>query len=138
MPDITPQYPLSEHAGDTLIAASGRALGDITLDAAVTGELSPADLQIHAETLRAQAAVAGRAGYTQLAENLTRAAELTAVPNEELLAMYAMLRPGRSSYDELRQLAETLAATYQAPHNAEWVREAAKVYQRRGLLRRNP
>jgi propanediol dehydratase small subunit len=133
-----PQYPLLEHAADMLQAASGRNIEEITLEAAVAGELSPADLQVNAETLRAQAAVARGAGFAQLAENLDRAAELTAVPNEELLRMYTVLRPGRSTYEELQQLAETLANTYQAPLNAAWVREAALVYRQRKLLRRAP
>lgn len=132
-----PQYPLMEHGAATLQAASGRPLQDVTLPAAVAGELSAADLQVHAETLRAQADVARQAGYVQLAENLARAAELTAVPNAELLQMYAMLRPGRASAAELAALAEKLAVTYNAPLNAAWVREAAAVYQKRNLLRKN-
>jgi propanediol dehydratase small subunit len=129
-------YPLLEHAADNLHAASGRNIDEITLAAAVAGELSPADLQINAATLRAQADVARNAGFMQLAENLDRAAELTAVPNDELLRMYTVLRPGRSTYAELEQLAATLAETYHAPLNAAWVREAATVYRQRGLLRR--
>jgi propanediol dehydratase small subunit len=129
-------YPLLEHAADTLHAASGRNIQEITLEAAVAGDLSPADLQVDADTLRAQAAVARNAGFLQLAENLERAAELTVVPNEELLRMYTVLRPGRSTYEELQQLAETLASTYNAPLNAAWVREAATVYRQRNLLRR--
>ena len=47
-------------------------------------------------------------GFRQLAANLRRAAELTAVPNAELLRMYEMLRPGRSTYAELQELAARL------------------------------
>jgi len=126
-----------DHAADRLQAASGRRMDALTIDAVLAGELSPADLQIHAETLRAQAAVAQQAGFAPLAENLLRAAELTAVPNEALLHMYTVLRPGRSTYAELQQLAETLDTQYAAPRNAAWVREAAEVYQQRGLLKRN-
>lgn len=133
----TVAYPLIEHTADKLHAASGRSINEITLDAAVAGELSPADLQVNAETLRAQATVAREAGFVQLAENLERAAELTAVPNDELLHIYALLRPGRATYNELQQLAERFALTYAAPRNAAWVREAAEVYLRRGLLKRN-
>ncbi len=130
------QYPLLDHAADQLQAASGRKLDDVTLAAAVAGELTAADLQVNAATLRAQATVAEQSGFPQLAENLLRAAELTAVPNEELLRMYTVLRPGRSTYEELLTLAQTLAETYGAPLNAAWVREAAEVYQRRGLAKR--
>jgi len=128
-------YPLMDHSAD-IRAASGRPLADITLEAAQQELLSPADLQITAETLQAQAEIARRAGYLQLADNLTRAAELTAVPNEELLRMYELLRPRRATWQELLALAEKLERDYQAPANAQLVREAASVYQARNLLKR--
>jgi propanediol dehydratase small subunit len=71
-----------------------------------------------------------------LAANLRRAAELTAVPNDELLHMYELLRPGRASYDELVALAQTLAITYDADETASFVREAADAYGQRELLKR--
>ena len=129
-------YPLAEHAADQLAAISGRPLGTITQEAVEAGELTIADLQISAGTLRAQAAIARRAGYPQLAANLTRAAELTAVPNAEVLRMYETLRPGRASYDELIALANRLEREHQAPESAALVREAAETYQARNLLRR--
>lgn len=131
----TPHYPLAD-SPETLTAASGRSLSEIDLDAAIAGDLSAADLQISGETLRAQAAVARSSGYDQLAENLERAAELTAVPNEELLEMYGMLRPERSTHAELIGLAQRLEEEYNAPVNAAFVREAAQVYRERKLLRR--
>lgn len=132
----TNTYPLMEHAAETLQAANGRRLSEITLEAATANNLVAADLQISAKTLRAQAEIARQAGYRQLAENLARAAELTGVPNEELLHMYEMLRPKRATFEELIALAETLDKEYNAPENARFVREAASVYQTRGLLRR--
>ena len=136
MTEPTIRYPLMEHAADQLRAASGRALNEITLDHVATGELTIADTQISAITLRAQAAVARQAGYSQLAENLARAAELTIVPNSEVLHMYDLLRPGRASHPEMIALAEQLEHEYQAPLCAALVREAAVVYLQRGLLRR--
>jgi len=130
-----PHYPLMENQATDLHAASGRNVNEINLEAALAGELSPADLQINAETLRAQAQIAAQSGFTQLAENLARAAELTVVPNEELLRMYSIVRPGRSTYAELQTLAETLEKQYNAPLNAQLVREAAEVYQQRNLLK---
>lgn len=126
------EYPLIDSAA--LQAASGRSLQDITL--ANAGALSADDLKIRAETLRAQAEIARAAGYAQLAENLTRAAELVAVPNDELLQMYETLRPGRGSYEQLIALAERLESVYGASETGRFVREAAAVYQRRGLARR--
>ncbi|MCP4535553.1 MAG: hypothetical protein GY832_00230 [Chloroflexi bacterium] len=128
-------YPLMEHAADELTAINGRPLSEITLETATSGELSARDLQISAETLHAQAQIALQSGYPQLAANLTRAAELTALSDKELLAMYEMLRPGRSTFDDLIALAQKLESVYQAPENARFVRKAALVYQSRGILR---
>ncbi len=135
MQQIAHSYPLADHP-EKISAASGRPLADIDLTAAISGELSPGDLQISGETLRSQAGVARRSGYDQLAENLERAAELTAVPNEELLAMYGMLRPERATFAELSELAQRLEEEFHAPVNAAFVREAAAVYRERKLLRR--
>jgi propanediol dehydratase small subunit len=132
-----PIYPLGEHAAETLRAASGRPFGDISLEAAVSGELTAEDLRIRAETLHAQAEIARQHGYPQLAANLARAAELTAVPNEMLLEMYNQLRPHRCSFEELQSLAQTLRSDYAAPVTAAFVEEAAQVYQARGLLKRD-
>jgi len=129
MPDIQASYPLRDSAD--LRAASGRPLAEVGGDG-----LSMADLTISAETLQAQAAVARAAGYGQLAENLERAAELTRVPNAEVLRMYERLRPGRASYAALVALAETLETQYQAQACGRLFREAAEAYRTRGLLKR--
>jgi propanediol dehydratase small subunit len=123
-------------AAGKLAASSGRPLAAVTLDAAAAGALAAGDIQISAATLVAQADVAEQAGYHALAQNLRRAAELTAVPNEELLRMYEQVRPGRSTYVELVRLADRLEQTYAAPLTAAFVREAARVYRARNLLRR--
>jgi propanediol dehydratase small subunit len=91
---------------------------------------------ISPETLRAQAEIAREAGFTQLGGNLRRAAELTAVPNEELLSMYELLRPGRSTHAELMAMADRLEREFAAPETAAFVREAAGVYWQRGLFRK--
>lgn len=130
-----PHYPLSDHP-DRLKSAGGRTLDSITLEAVAQGQLTAADLQVGPETLLAQAEIARRAGFRELAGNLTRAAELTAVPNQELLRMYEQLRPHRSTFVELMELAHKLATDYGATATAEFVREAAQVYQTRNLLRR--
>ena len=130
-----PHYPLSQSIGDALQAASGRQLAEINSDSAGQGLLDSADLQISPETLRMQAEIAQRSGFAQLAENLLRAAELTAVPNEVLLQMYDTLRPGRASFAELEALADSLQSTYNAPQNAAFVREAAAIYRERKLTK---
>lgn len=130
------KYPLIESAAETLRAASGRLLADVTTEAARAGDLSMADIQISADTLRMQAEVARQAGYPQQASNLIRAAELTAVPNAEVLRMYNTLRPGRATHAELVALADSLETNYHAPECARLVREAAAVYQTRDLLQK--
>ncbi|MCY4146067.1 MAG: glycerol dehydrogenase [Chloroflexi bacterium] len=130
------QYPLREHAANTLRAHSNRPLHEISAEAVGAGEVSGADLRIHADTLRQQADIARASGFPQLAANLLRAAELSDVPNDELLRIYDMLRPERASYAELTRLADYLEATYGACENAAFIREAADVYRERNLLRR--
>jgi len=126
-------YPLMADA-ERLQAVSGRTAAAIGLEQ--LAELTPDDLRIRAETLQAQAQVAAQSGFTQLAENLTRAAELTAVPNDELLLMYEQMRPGRATLAEMEALADRLEQRYGAVQNATLVREAAAVYQQRQLLKR--
>jgi propanediol dehydratase small subunit len=115
-------------------ALSGRPIDEITLAAAVRGDLSPADLRVHPDTLRHQAEVAETHGNPQLGENLRRAAELTALPDDDVLSIYEALRPGRSTTAGLEAVAMRLDAA-SAPLCAALVREAAEVYARRGLLR---
>src|SRR3984885_2817182 len=113
-------------------ALSGRAVGELTLDAVRSGELGVPDLRIHPDTLERQAAVAAAHANPQLAENLRRAAELTRLPDEEVLAIYDALRPGRSTPEQLAGLATELAGRG-LPRCAALLAEAAEVYARRGL-----
>jgi propanediol dehydratase small subunit len=115
-------------------ALSGRPVIDVTVAAALAGELGPADTRIHPETLRAQAAVADEHGNPELGENLRRAAELALLPDQDVLAIYAALRPRRSSRAELEAIAARLAAAG-ASRSAAFVAEAAAAYERRKLLR---
>jgi propanediol dehydratase small subunit len=115
-------------------ALSGRPVDDLTLDAVRVGEVGLADLRIHPETLERQAVIAQQHGNPQLAANLRRAAELTWLTDEEVLAIYEALRPGRSTAAELTALAGSLAARG-LPLNAALIAEAAEVYARRRLDR---
>ncbi len=97
-------------AGGTGIRAlSGKPVERLTVEAVRAGEVGVADLRIHPDTLERQAVVAEAHGNPQLAENLRRAAELTGLPDDEVLAVEA-LRPGRSSPAQLSELAASLAA----------------------------
>jgi propanediol dehydratase small subunit len=127
------RYPLAAGGRAHVRSATGKAVTEITLDAAVSGLLRPRDVAVSAETLRVQAGFAKRGGNPQLAENLRRAAELVAFDDDELLRFYEMLRPGRSSARELDSLAAALAERG-AERCAELVREARAAYVRRGLI----
>lgn len=131
--DPTRDYPLGTSRPDLVTTPSGTPLEHVTLAAARDGELARDDLRATPETLRRQADVARAAGRTQLAENLERAAELTAVPDDEVLAVYTALRPGRSTASELSHWAERLEE-HGALRTAAFVREAAEAYAERGLL----
>jgi propanediol dehydratase small subunit len=126
-------YPLGADGRAQVRAASGRTVAEIELETAVSGELGPGDVTISAETLRLQADFAERGGNPQLGANLRRAAELVAFDDDELLRFYEMLRPGRSSAQELESLATALADRG-AERCAALVREACAAYVRRGLI----
>ena len=115
-------------------ALSGRPVAEITLEAVRAGEIGLVDLRIHPDTLEHQAVVAEEHGNPQLAANLRRAAELTALPDEQVMAVYEALRPGRSSAAELTALAASLDSRG-LPRCAALIAEAAQVYARRGLTR---
>jgi propanediol dehydratase small subunit len=121
--------------GDTVRTTSGRTLDELTIEAVLAGELTAEDLRISGDTLRRQADVAEAAGYRQLAENLRRAAELTRISNQEVLDIYNALRPGRTTYGQLIELADRLENDLDAPLNAAFVREAAEVYLERGIVK---
>jgi propanediol dehydratase small subunit len=126
-------YPLGSGARTAVHSATGRAVSEITLDGVVAGSVSSNDVAISADTLRLQAGFAERGGNRQLADNLRRAAELVAFKDDELLSFYEMLRPGRSSAEELDALAAALAERG-AERCATLVREACAAYVRRGLI----
>jgi propanediol dehydratase small subunit len=113
-------------------ALSGRPVESLTVAAIRAGEIGVGDLRIDPETLERQAVVAAEHGNPQLAENLRRAAELTQLPDDEVLAIYEALRPGRSTAGQLTALAGSLAGRG-LPRCAALVAEAADVYARRGL-----
>ena len=129
------RFPLGKHHRAEVRTRSGQRLADITLDRVLAGDVGPEDAAVSAETLELQAAFARRAGYGSVAENLARAAEMTRIPDEELLAIYEALRPRRSSYFQLLSLSQQVASQYAAEHTAAYIRQAADVYRDTGLLK---
>jgi len=119
---------------DSVRTFTGRSLQEMSIEKILAGELTSDDFRISAETLREQANAAESGGYRQLAENLRRAAELTAISNEEVFEIYNQLRPGRSDYKALSALAERLETKYKATLTAALVKEAAEVYRKRGIV----
>jgi propanediol dehydratase small subunit len=113
-------------------ALSGRPVGELTLEAVRRGEIHVPDLRIHPDSLERQARVAEEHGNRQLAENLRRAAELTDLGDDEVLAIYEALRPGRSTAAQLTGLAASLDGRG-LPRCAALLTEAAEIYTRRGL-----
>ncbi|HEX2806137.1 MAG TPA: diol dehydratase small subunit [Kineosporiaceae bacterium] len=108
----------------------------VDLDAVRAGRLSMADVAITPATLRRQAEVARTHANPQLGENFERAAELTSVPDAELLAIYEQLRPHRATAEQLEATAVGLQARGAVQTAAS--RTRAAVYTRRGLLRAQP
>lgn len=129
-------YPLAETRPETIRALSGKPMSEITLDAVLAGDVAMDDLRIDASALRQQAAIARAAGRETLARNLERGADLVAVPQSEIMAVYDLLRPGRAkSKAELLAAASRLRDEHGAATIAAFVEEAAEVYDRRGLFR---
>ncbi len=133
--DKSYRYPLGDHHRGDIAAKSGRALGGFGVDEITAGGAGPDDLSISAETLELQARFAREAGYPEVAANLTRAAEMTRIPNTEILEIYEALRPGRSTYYQLLSLSQRIASQYGAEYTGAYVREAAEAYRDTGLLK---
>lgn len=129
--DLT--YPLAAGPSADIAGANGTPLSAITLAAVRDGSLTPADVRIAPHTLELQAGFAEAGGNAQLADNLRRGAELIAFNDDELLALYEALRPGRSSATELDELATRLDARG-AARCATLVREARAAYVRRAIV----
>jgi len=111
---------------------SGKQVSEVTVEAIRRGDITLDDVRIHPDTLAHQADVAKTNGNPQLAANFLRAAELTSLSDEMVLGYYDALRPGRSTAQDLLNIANTLQAQG-AERNAELFRQAADVYARRGL-----
>lgn len=127
-------YPLSVKRPELLTTPTGKPFAEVTLEGVMAGDVVAEDLRVSAETLRLQAEVSEAAGRPQLGANLRRAAELTAVADDRVLAIYNALRPNASTKQELLDIATELDEQYGATTTADFVREAAEVYERRDVL----
>jgi propanediol dehydratase small subunit len=130
-------YPLAEKRPEIVRGKRGKGLDEITLEALLEDRVTIEDLRITAAALRQQAEIARAAGRATLAANFERGAELVDVPQDTIMRIYELLRPGRAqSRDELLAAARELRDQYGAERMAAFVEEAASVYQRRGLFKK--
>ena len=128
-------YPLADTQPENIFGKRGLALDDITLEAVINGQVEMADLQITPKALRDQGEIANDAGRPTLALNFERAAELVAVPQELIMSTYELLRPGRAkTKQEIVERAQLLRAIYGANSIADFILEAAEIYEKRGLF----
>lgn len=128
-------YPMLEKHRDACRTPTGKTVDDITLESVMDGSVTIRDVRISPEMLRAQADIAQDAGKPAMGENLRRAAELTVVPDDQVIRMYDMLRPNRATKAALLDMARDLEETYRAVQCAALVREAAEIYEKRGILK---
>lgn len=130
-------YPLAEKRPDVVQTNAGKGIQDITLDGVLSGHVTLEDLRITSRALRQQAEIARAASRPTLAQNFERGAELVNVPQDVIMRIYELLRPGRAeSKNELLAAAKELRETYRATEVANFVEEAAEVYERRALFKR--
>ena len=128
-------YPIAEKHPKQIKTTNGKTLDDLTLAAVMADEVTLADLSITAQALLNQAAISRSVNRPTLAQNFERAAELVQVPQQFLLEVYELLRPGRAaSKTSLQAAAEKLRSTYKAEKMAAFFEEAIDVYQKRGLF----
>ena len=130
-------YPLAEKRPEIVRGKRGKGLDEITLDAVLDDRVALEDLRITARALRQQAEIARAAGRETLAENFERAAELVDVPQDTIMRVYELLRPGRAeAKGAFLAAARELREQYGANIMAAFVEEAAAVYERRGLFKK--
>ena len=113
--------------------ASGDA-ANISVEAALRGDMTIGDIRLTPDVLRAQASIAREHDNPQMAASLERAAEMCQLPDEDIMSLYEALRPHRSTAAELDAWVERLQAAG-APACAAYVADARSAYERRDLLR---
>ncbi|MGG1576325.1 diol dehydratase small subunit, partial [Fictibacillus sp. NRS-1165] len=122
-------YPLGSKSPDLLFTPTQKSYNNLTLDAALNGEVTGADLRISPKTLEMHADISESLGRNQLSKNFRRAAEMINISDARILEIYNALRPNRSTKDELLAIADELENEYGATENAGLIREAADVYE---------
>ncbi|MFJ7829064.1 diol dehydratase small subunit [Peribacillus sp. NPDC097264] len=130
-------YPLGIKRPDLLYTRTEKSYNDLNLDAALKGDIAEADLRISPNTLEMHADISETLGRPQLAKNFRRAAEMINISDARILQIYNAMRPNRSTREQLLEIADELEEEYGALENANLIREAADVYERRGRLKKD-
>ncbi|MDQ0149714.1 diol dehydratase small subunit [Eubacterium multiforme] len=130
-------YPLAIKRSDDIKTPTGKNFKDITLENILSGDIKPEDVRISPETLEMQAQIAEGMNREAIARNFRRAAELIRVPDDRILEIYNALRPFRSTKEELLAIADELENVYDAKVNADFVREAVEIYEKRNKLKQD-
>ena len=130
-------YPIAETRPERVLGQRGKPLASLTLEAVMDGNVGMEDLRITPQALLQQAQIAKSVGRTALAGNLERAAEMTGIPQAEVMQIYELLRPGRTkSKQELLDTAQRIRSNHKADLLASFIEEAAEFYEKRGLFRK--
>jgi propanediol dehydratase small subunit len=130
-------YPIAETQPDEVIGNRGKALSSLTMEAVLSGDISMEDLRITPRALEQQAQISESVGRSTLARNFERAAEMAQIPQDEVMAIYELLRPGRAaSKDSLLDMAQKLRDELNAPLLADFIAEASRFYEMRGLFQK--
>ncbi|MCK5624176.1 MAG: glycerol dehydratase [Alphaproteobacteria bacterium] len=128
-------YPLAERRPELVRGRRGKGLADLTLDEVLSGEVEMEDLRITPDALLQQAEIARDANRATLAGNFERASEMADLPQVFIMEVYELLRPGRAPDKGALETADArLRDEYGAERLAQFVEEAAEVYERRGLF----
>ena len=115
-------YPLAETRPSEVKGKRGHTLAEISLDAVLAGTIGMEDLRITPEALRDQAEISRDAGRPTLALNFERAAELVDVPQDVVMQVYELLRPGRAkAKEQLLDAANLMRDTYKAGRIAAFI-----------------
>jgi len=132
----TSDYPLAENRPELVRGKRGKGLDEITLQNVLDDTVTLEDLGITQRALRQQAEIARAAGRPTLAQNFERSAELVDVPQETIMRIYELLRPGRAqSKSQLLAAAAKLRTLHGAVLMPAFIEEAAEVYDKRGLFK---
>jgi len=134
--NLGPQdYPLAENRPDLVRGQRGKSLDELNLEAVTSGDVILEDLRITGRALELQAEIARTSNRPKLADNFERASELVEIPQDYLMEIYELLRPGRAAdKTALLEVARNLRTKYNATRMAEFIEEAADVYETRGLF----